>query len=280
ASAGPRARSPANGFPGRQAHPGRLPLPRTQSPGKRRWWRTVCECRARHPRSGSEGEIPHSSCLLRIPGGNAPCGSANNLGNYRHEMLNAKWLLHAGSTGAPQCCRGLRIDNVAGDENQPLQQLGTVRGNPLVHVGAVYAAGGPHVGNNAEETAILSQEPQRFGTGSGRDHGVTGAFKRGLHKRHYRGLVLDQEDRGAGSSHGSHMAHAVPPECAAALPAHADTASAPVAPAAAADSSAASRPGDPNSRVAVWVGRRTVNVAPTSGLLRQVISPPCSRTMP
>src|SRR5205807_5075803 len=63
---------------------------------------------------------------------------------------------------------------------------------PGMNLGAVYAAGRAHIGDNAKKFAVL-QQAKGIHPRLAADHGIAAAFERSLHVGHDRGLVFDEQ---------------------------------------------------------------------------------------
>src|SRR5207244_8239893 len=81
--------------------------------------------------------------------------SPHSFRNNVNKLLYPERLFHAGSAGLAQGGDGFFIGDVARDENNSGNQVGTVLGDPAVHLGTVDATGSSHVGNDAEKIAML-----------------------------------------------------------------------------------------------------------------------------
>src|SRR5260370_16750825 len=176
-------------------------------------------------------------------------GLSKTPGYSHHELHLAKLLRDVRRSGANQRFHGVIIHGVAGDKDNSVAQLRTVREDPFVYISTAGAAGRTHVRDNSAKCAALEQTNSLSGR-AGCGTGVAVALQRHADEIHDRSLVLDEQQR-----QGLHAAGAL--HC---LP-----------------------PAPPIRLISAFIltARRPLNVAPgRSWLLEHTISPSCSRTMP
>src|SRR5678816_2435984 len=119
-----------------------------------------------------------------------------------------------------------------------------------MHLRAVHAARRSHVRHYPQKFAAL-KDSQCLSTGVRRYHRIAAAFEHGTHVCHHSRFVLNQQHRGNGRI-GYGLIHRCKTPAAT-----------------------------PIDALSAAAGKRTTNVAPSEpALLWEMISPPCSRTMP
>jgi hypothetical protein len=68
------------------------------------------------------------------------CRPAHGLLDDGDEVMDAKWLFHAGRARAAQRRSGFLVGNVAGDEDQARGEFRAIGGDPGIDLGAIDAA--------------------------------------------------------------------------------------------------------------------------------------------